>query len=276
MSRDSTPTCLRVLNADFLVLTEDDDWRSFLRQLWAPFDSGSAEAPAREANIVSVEVERGIHRASSGGSSLEEANPWLVAEWIRQRIVETAVAQSDSIVGLHGAALVRDGSCLILAGGSGAGKTTLAIALCTAGWRLLSDDLAPIERTGGRVLAFPKPLSIKSIPRWRELAGAWAPPPWPLEPLGGLLVPATVLPLEEKPQAPTHLVFCRFEARGSSRIEEIGVAEAAAECGQLVSRLDTLTLRFLVELATRTRSARLAFSDTTSAVEAVGRFCLDG
>jgi hypothetical protein len=49
---------------------------------------------------------------------------------------------------VHGAAVERDGTALLLLGNSGAGKSTLAAAALDAGWRALSDDLTILEPTG--------------------------------------------------------------------------------------------------------------------------------
>ena len=46
---------------------------------------------------------------------------------------------------VHGAAVERDGTALLLLGNSGAGKSTLAAAALDAGWHALSDDLTIVE-----------------------------------------------------------------------------------------------------------------------------------
>jgi hypothetical protein len=55
----------------------------------------------------------------------------------------------------HGALLSRDGKGLLICGEPGAGKTTLSVALSTAGFRFHSDDIVRIDRTGrARGVAF--------------------------------------------------------------------------------------------------------------------------
>jgi HprK-related kinase A len=63
---------------------------------------------------------------------------------------------------LHSAVLERDGYALILPAPSGSGKSTLCCGLAFRGWRLLSDELAVIEPLSGRVLAIPRPISLKN------------------------------------------------------------------------------------------------------------------
>jgi hypothetical protein len=47
---------------------------------------------------------------------------------------------------LHAAALERDGRAIVLAGPSGAGKTTLTLALVARGWRIATEEMVLIDR----------------------------------------------------------------------------------------------------------------------------------
>lgn len=62
---------------------------------------------------------------------------------------------------LHGAAVTDGDRCLVLLGGGGSGKSTLAAALIAEGWRLVSDDLIPLEARTGHVWTVPYALSVK-------------------------------------------------------------------------------------------------------------------
>ena len=63
---------------------------------------------------------------------------------------------------LHAAVLERHGRAVILPGDPGAGKSTLAAALMLAGWLLLSDELAVIDRDDGRLVPLARPVSLKN------------------------------------------------------------------------------------------------------------------
>src|SRR5262249_54894887 len=49
---------------------------------------------------------------------------------------------------LHAAALERDGRAFVLAGPSGAGKTTLSLALLARGWRLVTEEIVHVAADG--------------------------------------------------------------------------------------------------------------------------------
>jgi hypothetical protein len=59
---------------------------------------------------------------------------------------------AERLLVVHGAGLVSPtGQCFLMAATGGAGKTTLAVALEAEGYRLLSDDVVPIDREGAAV-----------------------------------------------------------------------------------------------------------------------------
>ena len=77
------------------------------------------------------------------GDTLDAAIARTVAE-----VVESACATDQRLLVLHAAGVSRAGRGLLLIGPGGAGKTTLATALNTSGWGLLSDDVIPVTPEG--------------------------------------------------------------------------------------------------------------------------------
>ncbi len=63
---------------------------------------------------------------------------------------------------IHAAVVEKDGCAAILPAPPGSGKSTLTAALVHHGWRLLSDELTLIRPEDGRVLACPRPISLKN------------------------------------------------------------------------------------------------------------------
>ncbi len=63
---------------------------------------------------------------------------------------------------LHAAVLERNDRALIMPGDPGAGKSTLTAALMLDGWRLLSDEIALIDREDGLLYGLARPVSLKN------------------------------------------------------------------------------------------------------------------
>jgi hypothetical protein len=59
-----------------------------------------------------------------------------------------ALSYQRSLGVLHAAAATRDGAATLLAGNSSAGKSALLAELLVRGWRMLTDDVAPIALDG--------------------------------------------------------------------------------------------------------------------------------
>lgn len=88
----------------------------------------------------------------------EEVLPFL--EWgINWRVITTRC----DYLQLHAACLVyRKSGGVLLAGGSGSGKSILSAALLARGWRFCTDELTLINPQTGYVHPFPKPICIKA------------------------------------------------------------------------------------------------------------------
>lgn len=63
---------------------------------------------------------------------------------------------------LHAAVLEKNGRALIMPAPPGSGKSTLAAGLMLSGWRLLSDELAIIDRHTLELIALARPVSLKN------------------------------------------------------------------------------------------------------------------
>lgn len=64
---------------------------------------------------------------------------------------------------VHGAALAIEGRCVVVAGASGAGKSSLCWSLCNAGFQYLSDELAPVDPANNSVVPYPHAICLKSV-----------------------------------------------------------------------------------------------------------------
>jgi HprK-related kinase A len=82
-----------------------------------------------------------------------------VFEW---RLNWCVYALANNFLIYHAAVVERDGLSLLLPGHSGVGKSTLCAGLVTAGWRLLSDELALLNPHDGRLRPLARPISLKN------------------------------------------------------------------------------------------------------------------
>jgi len=63
---------------------------------------------------------------------------------------------------IHAAVVEKAGHAIILPAPPGSGKSTLCAALVNRGWRLLSDELALIRVSDGKMIPLPRPVSLKN------------------------------------------------------------------------------------------------------------------
>lgn len=62
----------------------------------------------------------------------------------------------------HSAVAERGGKAVLIPGASGQGKTTLSASLMLRGWRLFSDEFGLFDMESGKLVPYPRPLSIKN------------------------------------------------------------------------------------------------------------------
>lgn len=254
---------LDVLGSRFQISSNDDAMARLVNELWEPFVRADGDG-------LEITLDRRGDRwfIQTGEVESQSTNPWSVVDHLRHLILDIALAETSPLVVLHAAVVTRDEICLLIAGPSGAGKTTLALALIDRGWNFLSDDAAPWDPRSGTILSFPKPLNIKDAPTWERLRPRWSPPSWPAVPRGGLPVPAAALvPASQEAVRPTHMVFSTFSPQLPAGLENLTVGQALAQCGELVRHLDSLTLKHLGDLSRQSESARLTYEDTDQGIQ---------
>lgn len=88
---------------------------------------------------------------------LDQAFPML--EWGLNWCVSS---QANRYLIIHAAVIEKGGYAAILPAPPGSGKSTLCAALVNRGWRLLSDELALIRVSDGKIIPFPRPVSLKN------------------------------------------------------------------------------------------------------------------
>ncbi|MBI2471527.1 MAG: hypothetical protein HYV59_09840 [Planctomycetes bacterium] len=89
------------------------------------------------------------------------SNARLFDGYAYECVLSTIIARIQSHLLLHAGVVSRNGQGVIILADSGFGKTTLVIELVKRGFKFLSDEMAALGRTDGRVHPFPRCLWIR-------------------------------------------------------------------------------------------------------------------
>ena len=175
---------------------------------------------------------------------------------------------------LHAAVVEKDGLAAIFPGDAGSGKSTLCAALVHRGWRLLSDEVAPVQPADGRIVPVPRPISLKE--EAIEAVQRFAPeavfgPIWPETAKGRLahvLPPrGSVLRMDE-PAQPAWVIFPTFTPGTEPRLEPFGKPQALLYCATNAFNYDVLGRQgfsTLADLVDRCSCYRCYYSDLEQA-----------
>ncbi len=141
-----------------------------------------------------------------------------------------------------------DGTLFIVSGPSGAGKTTLTVALARRGWTYFSDNLAPISLEEKVVEAFPKPVTIRGREEWRDWASRWVVPSWLPAPVGSFQAPAAAVgEIGSGGVEARWLRVLSFDPNRPSQVSALSHAEASTHCAEYIgTELDAHVLAALV------------------------------
>src|SRR5215813_119774 len=102
-----------------------------------------------------------VDRCSSAGA---------VIPMVHANILLTAYRTSSCMAALHAAAVIRNGTCVLMPGVSGSGKTTLTAAALSYGFQYCSDDLILLTHEPVHIRPVPTCLGLKSG-SWNVLSG---------------------------------------------------------------------------------------------------------
>lgn len=203
-----------------------------------------------------------------------------LAPQLKATLTDLYVEAVDGAFLAHGALLSRDGASLFLSGGPGAGKTTLALALCAAGWSFGADDIVRVE-PDGRASPVPFAACAKSG-AWPLLEPLWPGfarrPAWTRS--DGQMVRYLMPPgaSDRTPRPMGAVVVLARRAEGPASLQPIGAMDALrAVIESAHATRWSMTGEALAALAARLEGAqrrRLVYSDLTGAVAALEELLL--
>jgi hypothetical protein len=149
-----------VLGVEIALETDSADLRSFFRTAYAWFPPSGSRVDLELTAALDPRSPGGPFASAAGrkiplGGSSSPANRAFLF------LLESLMDRIDGSICLHGAAVAANAGGVILAGPALAGKSTLVLELMRIGYTFMSDDAAPIERSTGRLLPFPRAVGIR-------------------------------------------------------------------------------------------------------------------
>ena len=190
-------------------------------------DSGRlyVDVPGRARML--CDVERGHVVVSYVESAPEQA--WYLSHPLFT-IPLHVILKRQGLYMVHAATLAHGGEGLLISGASGAGKTTMALALVRGGWEFLGDDTVFLAAEEGRWVgrAFPDEIDItpQTAGFFPELA-PWADPIQPGERPKRAVSAAQVYGIQPRWACPPQvLVFPQSLQDGATRVEPLAPSEA--------------------------------------------------
>jgi hypothetical protein len=154
---------LSALSYRFAVRTDDEGVGRQIDAALAGLRVGFETAPvAHWYSLTAADAPGGTFDVTRDGEVLArgqqsgDALGWVV--WDVNRAA--AEAGADHLL-FHSGAVEADGTGVLLPGASGSGKSTLVAGLVRAGLGYLTDELTALDISSGRLLPYPKPITVK-------------------------------------------------------------------------------------------------------------------
>lgn len=158
--------------------------------------------------------------ANQAFAMLEWGMNWCAANLCHQYLI------------IHAAVVEKTGRALVLPAPPGSGKSTLCAGLVNRGWRLLSDELALIDRNSGLIIPLPRPVSLKnnSIRVIQEFAPAAVFGPRVHDTIKGTIAymqpPAAMLQRALEPARPGWIVLPKYQADAATSLTHLRKSQA--------------------------------------------------
>ncbi|NRG17880.1 PqqD family peptide modification chaperone [Rhizobiales bacterium] len=127
----------------FAVDFPDDETFSAWEALAGHMRSGASSKGDVALSVLPEGAGYRVDRPGDTQTGLEDAS--AVAVHLKEQVLRIILAGTPGVFALHAAALDHRGAAVLIAGGSGRGKTTLAACLHAGGLPVIADDVALID-----------------------------------------------------------------------------------------------------------------------------------
>ncbi len=195
-------------------------------------------------------------------------------------MIELACRRENWLTILHAAGVAWQGSGIIFPALGGSGKSTLTAGLIQAGFKYINDDVIPVERDRGGLVAIPASLCIKS--------GSWSALKYLYPSLSQsevfsrnrlmvkyLAPPANSISSLASTYSAKYLIASQYQKNMSTRLQAISAAEglqAIIEAESLLRLpLQPQDIKALVAWVKPLQCYRLSYGELAPAVEAIGQ-----
>lgn len=231
--------------------------------------------PGRPTN----RYETGRHGGAGTVESLLASDDLAEHELVITRALNEAKLDGEPhLLHLHSAAVARDGRAVLIVGGSGDGKSTLAAALVQRGFAYVTDEQVTLRPDDAAILPFARPVTLRRQV-WPLFAGVTGVPPQ--DPGDAEWRRVEVSPYDlgavhaDGPLVPAVIVVPGFEVGATTTSRPVPVVADVVERLALschdVDRLGMAGFELLVELARRCAAHELVYGDLDDAHREVVR-----
>lgn len=133
-------------------------------RLYRDYTDTSAEPPDTLLQVSPISQDGKLRWTLAAGREPVSCHPDLgtALNVLEYEICRRVIDRRRDLVMLHGALVSRDGMALFISGKSGAGKTTLSLALSARGFHVETDDVALFEASSMRFHPIPRCFHLDS------------------------------------------------------------------------------------------------------------------
>jgi hypothetical protein len=264
----SAPRAVKKLHIEFggvqlTVASDDAEVLEYFRRNYGMMLVSRVTKSAGELSVFRSETGYDIQATSSiqhPATGLE-----LLFAFLRREILVFFIRARPDLLWLHAGAVERDGSAVLVCGGSGRGKSSIVTRLCDLGWKLLSDENSPIDMRTNEVHPFPQLPRHRVNPGYEVDAGAF----------GGLEVEEISVDATVVRRAPTPIlaiVFPAFRAGTEAVLNRLSSGPAVMEIirnAQNFSDHKAAAVSHAVEMGKGIGCYGLAYNDAAEAARLI-------
>jgi len=140
------------------IVTRSHLVQRLVRRLYREFTDTSAGSPDTlvQVNTISHDGKRLWTVAAERDSVSSHPDLGTALNQLEYEICRRVIDRRRDLILLHGALVSRDGAALFISGESGAGKTTLSLALSGRGFHVETDDVALLESSSATFHPIPR------------------------------------------------------------------------------------------------------------------------